>query len=347
MHAAAELGDGIMKTLLRLGSLALVLGGGLAQAGTLETVRQRGVLKCSSTMGTPGFSMADATGRHRGLDVDFCRAVATAVFGDPEKVMIVPLPAAARFTALQSGEVDILFNTTTWTMGRETTNGTLFAAVTYYDGQGIMVRSGEVKSGKELNGATLCTNQGSTTELNLTDFFRTNNLKNEIVAFASQEEALQGYQAGRCDAFSSDRSVLYAFRSKLTEPQKHVVLPDTLSKEPLGAAVRQGDDVWYNVVRWSAYAMHAAEEFGLTSGTVEQVAASTKDPNILRLLGREGAIGESLGLSRDWALNIIRKVGAYGEVFDRNIGKDSPLKIERGLNASWKQGGLHYAPPIR
>lgn len=320
---------------------------GAANASTLENVTKRGTLKCSSSVGTPGFAIPDKSGKYVGLDIDFCRAIASAIFGDPDKVSIVPLSPAARFTALQTGEVDVLFNTTTWTLGREATNGILFAGVNYYDGQGIMVRSGEVQSAKELNGATICTNQGSTTELNLTDFFRINKLKNEIVAYSSQEEAAQAYQAGRCDAFSSDRSVLYAFRTKLTEPEKHTILNETLSKEPLGLAVRQGDDQWYNIVKWAAHALHAAEEFGLTSANIAETASTTANPNILRLIGKEGKLGDALGLPNEWAYNIVLKVGSYAEVFERNIGKDSPLKIKRGINASWKDGGLHYAPPIR
>lgn len=320
---------------------------GAANASTLENVTKRGTLKCSSSVGTPGFAIPDKSGKYVGLDIDFCRAIASAIFGDPDKISIVPLSPAARFTALQTGEVDVLFNTTTWTLGREATNGILFAGVNYYDGQGIMVRSGEVQSAKELNGATICTNQGSTTELNLTDFFRISKLKNEIVAYSSQEEAAQAYQAGRCDAFSSDRSVLYAFRTKLTEPEKHTILNETLSKEPLGLAVRQGDDQWYNIVKWAAHALHAAEEFGLTSDNIAETASTTANPNILRLVGREGKLGDALGLPNEWAYNIVLKVGSYAEVFERNIGKDSPLKIKRGINASWKDGGLHYAPPIR
>jgi general L-amino acid transport system substrate-binding protein len=320
---------------------------GAANASTLENVTKRGTLKCSSSVGTPGFAIPDKSGKYVGLDIDFCRAIASAIFGDPDKISIVPLSPAARFTALQTGEVDVLFNTTTWTLGREATNGILFAGVNYYDGQGIMVRSGEVQSAKELNGATICTNQGSTTELNLTDFFRISKLKNEIVAYSSQEEAAQAYQAGRCDAFSSDRSVLYAFRTKLTEPEKHTILNETLSKEPLGLAVRQGDDQWYNIVKWAAHALHAAEEFGLTSANIAETASTTANPNILRLIGKEGKLGDALGLPNEWAYNIVLKVGSYAEVFERNIGKDSPLKIKRGINASWKDGGLHYAPPIR
>ncbi|KUL94980.1 amino acid ABC transporter substrate-binding protein [Bosea sp. WAO] len=335
-----------MRTITAAAVLVAAMSGA-ANANTLENVTKRGTIKCSSTVGTPGFAIPDKSGKYTGLDIDFCRAIAAAIFGDPEKISIIPLSAAARFTALQTGEVDVLFNTTTWTLGREATNGILFAGVNYYDGQGIMVRSGEIQSAKELNGATICTNQGSTTELNLTDFFRINKLKNEIVAYSSQEEAAQAYQAGRCDAFSSDRSVLYAFRTKLTEPEKHTILNETLSKEPLGLSVRQGDDQWYNVVKWAAYVLHAAEEFGLTSANIAETASTTANPNILRLVGKEGKLGAALGLPNEWAYNIVLKVGSYAEVFERNIGKDSPLKIKRGINASWKDGGLHYAPPIR
>jgi len=333
--------------LLHVLSALVILGVTEAHASTLENVVKRGSVRCSVTAGTPGFSLPNNDGKYVGLDVDVCRAVAAAIFGDPEKVTFIPLTAASRFTALQSGEIDILLNTTTWTLGREATNGILFAGVNYYDGQGILVRSGEIKSARELDGATVCTNQGSTTELNLVDFFRTHRTKNEIVAFASQQEALNAYQAGRCDAFSSDRSVLYAYRSKLNDPGRHIVLDEVLSKEPLGPSVRQGDDRWFNVVRWCLYALHAAEEAGLTSENVDNVASTTTNPDILRLLGKEGTFGTALGLRNDWAYQIISKVGSYAEIFERNIGEKSPLKIARGINASWKNGGLHYAPPIR
>lgn len=335
-----------MKKALLL-AVAALLTATTAHADTLETVRQRGSLKCSVSLSTPGFSSPDNAGKYQGLDPDMCRAVAAAVLGDPAKAEIVPIAPAARFTALQSGEVDILFNTTTWTLGREATNKMLFVGANYYDGQGLLVRANEVKSASDLDNGTVCTNQGSTSELNLVDFFRAKNLKNEVVAFASQEEAARAYESGRCDAFSTDKSVLYAFRTKFTEPAAHVVLDEMLSKEPLGPSVRQGDDTWFNIVKWSLYAMHAAEEWGITSANVDEVMASTTDPKILRLLGKEGQLGSALGLSDDWAYQIVKQVGAYNEVFDRNIGSGSPLKIDRGLNASWKDGGLHYAPPIR
>ncbi len=335
-----------MKKALLL-AVAALLTATTAHADTLETVRQRGSLKCSVSLSTPGFSSPDNAGKYQGLDPDMCRAVAAAVLGDPAKAEIVPIAPAARFTALQSGEVDILFNTTTWTLGREATNKMLFVGANYYDGQGLLVRANEVKSASDLDNGTVCTNQGSTSELNLVDFFRASNLKNEVVAFASQEEAARAYESGRCDAFSTDKSVLYAFRTKFADPAAHVVLDEMLSKEPLGPSVRQGDDTWFNIVKWSLYAMHAAEEWGITSANVDEVMASTTDPKILRLLGKEGQLGSALGLSDDWAYQIVKKVGAYDEVFDRNIGSGSPLKIDRGLNASWKDGGLHYAPPIR
>lgn len=335
-----------MKKALLL-AVAALLTATTAHADTLETVRQRGSLKCSVSLSTPGFSSPGNAGKYQGLDPDMCRAVAAAVLGDPAKAEIVPIAPAARFTALQSGEVDILFNTTTWTLGREATNKMLFVGANYYDGQGLLVRANEVKSASDLDNGTVCTNQGSTSELNLVDFFRASNLKNEVVAFASQEEAARAYESGRCDAFSTDKSVLYAFRTKFADPAAHVVLDEMLSKEPLGPSVRQGDDTWFNIVKWSLYAMHAAEEWGITSANVDEVMASTTDPKILRLLGKEGQLGSALGLSDDWAYQIVKKVGAYDEVFDRNIGSGSPLKIDRGLNASWKDGGLHYAPPIR
>ncbi|RBL81135.1 amino acid ABC transporter substrate-binding protein [Streptomyces cavourensis] len=324
---------------------AMLLTAG-AHAGTLEDVKKRGHVICSSTVGSPGFSMPDDSGKRTGLEVDVCRAIAAAVLADPEKYKTITLNPAQRFTALQAGEVDLLLNTTTWTLSRDG-NGALFAGVTFYDGQGVMVKKGSIGSAKELDGGSICTNQGSTTELNLLDFFRANKVSNEVITFATVQEASAAYQAGRCDAWSADGGILASFRSKMNKPDEHIILKERLSKEPLGAAVRQGDDPWLNVVRWTLFAMHAAEELGLNSKNIAEQAASSTNPEILRFVGKEGALGKVLGLPPDWAMQIVAKVGAYDEVYDRNVGKDSPLKIERGLNASWKNGGLFYAPPVR
>ena len=338
-----------MKILLTTLAAAAALGALIApsSAGTLDTVKQRGQLLCGSNPGLAGFGLPDDKGQWQGLDIDFCRAVAVAVFNDPTKVKFIPLNAKDRFTALQSGEVDVLARNGTWTSSRESTLGLEFPAVNYYDGQGFMVRKKlNVSSALELNGASVCVQQGTTTELNLADYFRANNLKYEGVVFASSDETLKAYDAGRCDAFTTDASGLYAERIRLGAPDEHIVLPEIISKEPLAPAVRQGDDQWLNLVKWTHFAMLTAEELGVTSKNVDEMAKSP-NPDVKRLLGSEGDYGKSLGVTNDWAYNVIKKVGNYGEVFERNLGESSKLKIKRGINALWSKGGLQYAPPIR
>ncbi len=334
------------KSLTAILAAAAAFSASAATAGTLEDVKARGHLLCSSTTGSPGFSMPDDSGKRHGLEVDVCRAIAAAVFGDPERYKIVVLNPTQRFTALQSGEVDVLFNTTTWTLSREGA-GALYAGITYYDGQGVLVKKNTISQAKELDGGAICTNQGSTTELNLVDFFRANKVKNEVITFATVQEAANAYESGRCDAWSADAGILAALRSKMKAPDEHVILADRLSKEPLGAAVRKGDDAWFSVVRWTIFALQAAEEFGLTSKNIAETAKTTTNPEILRFVGKEGTLGKVLGLNPDWAYQIVAQVGSYAELFDRNLGAASPLKLERGINASWQNGGLFYTPPFR
>jgi general L-amino acid transport system substrate-binding protein len=341
----AKLMKKILTTLAAAAALGAVAAG--AAAGTLETVKQKGVLSCGSNPGLAGFGLPDDKGNWTGLDVDFCRAMSAAIFSDPTKVKFVPLNAKDRFTALQSGEVDVLARNGTWTMSRETTLGLLFGAVNYFDGQGFMVRKKlNVSSALELNGASVCVQQGTTTELNLADYFRANNLKYEGVVFATDEETIKAYESGRCDAFTTDASGLYAERVKLVNPEEHIVLPEIISKEPLAPAVRKGDDKWFDLVRWTHFAMLTAEELGINSKNVDDKLKSD-NPEVKRLLGTEGDFGKSLGLNNDWAYQIIKKVGNYGETFERNVGEGTKLKIKRGINALWSKGGLQYAPPIR
>jgi general L-amino acid transport system substrate-binding protein len=317
-----------------------------AQA-TLNNVKQKGFLTCGSNTGLAGFGVPDAQGNWTGLDVDLCRAIAAAVFNDATKVRFIPLSAKDRFTALQSGEVDVLVRNTTWTMSRDTQLGLDFTGVNYYDGQGFLVRKKlGVASAKELNGASVCTQQGTTTELNLADFFRANNLKYEVVAFATAAETFDAYNSGRCDAFTTDASGLYSERLKAANPDEHIVLPEIISKEPLGPSVRHGDNQWGDIVRWTHYAMINAEELGVTKANVDQMTKND-NPEIKRMLGSEGKFGEAIGLTNDWAFRIIKHVGNYGEIFEKNVGQGSPLKIQRGQNALWTKGGLQYAPPIR
>ncbi len=330
-----------------LATCAFGLAGAAASAGTLDAVKGKGTLTCGSNTGLAGFGIPDDKGQWTGLDVDVCRAIAAAVLGDAKKVKFVALDAKNRFTALQSGEVDILSRNTTWTSSRESTLGLVFGPVNFYDGQGFLVKKKlNVSSAKELNGASICVQQGTTTELNLADYFRSNGMKYESVAFQSEDETLKAFESGRCDAFTTDSSGLYAERLRLSNPEENIVLPEIISKEPLAPAVRQGDDQWLDVVRWSYFAMLNAEELGVTSKNVDEMKTS-ENPNIRRLLGIEGDQGKGLGLSNDWAYNIIKQVGNYGDVFDRNVGDGSPLKIKRGLNALWDKGGLQYGPPIR
>jgi general L-amino acid transport system substrate-binding protein len=326
---------------------ALGLAASAATAQTLTTVKTRGVLNCGSNAGLAGFGLPDAQGNWTGLDVEFCRAIAAAIFDDPKKVKFVPLTAKDRFTALQSGEVDVLVRNTTWTSSRDTSLGLNFTGVNYYDGQGFMVRKAlKVNSALELSDAAVCVQQGTTTELNLADYFRANKMKLKTVTFATSDESVKAYDASRCDAFTTDASGLYSERLRLANPNDHVVLPEIISKEPLGPAVRHGDDQWFDIVKWVLFAMINAEEEGVTSKNISEALGSDK-PDVKKLVGTEGNYGEQFGLTKDWAVRIIKHVGNYGEVFERNVGQGSQLKIARGLNALWTKGGLQYAPPIR
>ena len=316
-------------------------------AQTLARVKQRGFVTCGVSQGLPGFSTPGDDGVWTGIDVDLCRALAAAIFNDATKVRFVGLPAKDRFSALQTRQIDVLSHDTTWTLSRDASLGLNFTGVTYYDGQGFMVRKSlQVKSAAELDGASVCTQTGTTTELNAADFFKTNHMKYEIVAFESPDETVKAYESGRCDAFTNDISSLFAQRQKLAHPDQHVVLGDVLSKEPLGPAVRQGDDEWFNIVKWTLFAMIDAEELGISSLNLDQAMTSEK-PEIRRFLGVEGDHGTRLGLTRDWCARIVRLVGNYGEIFDRNVGAKSKLQIPRGLNRLWTQGGIQFAPPIR
>ena len=325
----------------------LVFGMQAASAQTLTTIKNRGELICGANGTLAGFGLPDPHGNWTGFDVDFCRAIAAAIFNDPTKVKFVPLTAKDRFTALQSGEIDVLSRNTTWTLSRDTSLGLDFVAVTYYDGQGFMVRKAlKVNSALELNGAAVCVQQGTTSELNLADYFRANHMQLKTVTFATGDEARKAYESGRCDAYTTDSSGLYGERQKLAVPGDHIVLPEIISKEPLTPAVRHGDSQWTDIVRWTHFAMVDAEELGVTKANVDEKLKSD-DPETRRMLGAEGQYGEALGLTNDWVYRIVKHVGNYGEVFERNIGQGSPLKIVRGLNALWTKGGLQYGPPFR
>jgi general L-amino acid transport system substrate-binding protein len=312
---------------------------------TLAQVKEKGFIQCGVSQGLPGFSNADDSGNWTGLDVDLCRAVAAAVFGDSDAVKFTPLSAKQRFTALASGEIDILSRNTTWTMTRDTQLGLNFAGVNYYDGQGMMVPTAlGVTSALELDGANICTNTGTTTELNITDFFRANGMSFNLVAFEKADEVVAAYDSGRCDVYTTDRSGLAAQRGKLTAPDSHMVLSEIISKEPLGPVVRQGDDQWFNIVRWSLNAMINAEELGITSANVNATEYNDVPPSVARLVGKEGNFGTELGLDNKWAYNIIRQVGNYAESYEANV---TPLGLARGVNALWSDGGILYAAPIR
>jgi general L-amino acid transport system substrate-binding protein len=318
-----------------------------AATATLDDVKKRGTLNCGANGQLPGFGLPDSQGNWTGLDVDLCRAIAAAMLNDPNKVKFVALTAKDRFTALQSGDVDVLVRNTTWTLSRDTQLGLNAAAVNYYDGQGFIIRKDlKVNSALELNDATICVQQGTTTELNLADYFRTNKMRLKTVTFLQLEEAVNAYETGRCNAFTADASGLYSVRLKLAKPDDHVVLPEIISKEPLAPFVRQGDDQWFDIVKWVHFAMVNAEELNVTKANVDEQMRSD-NPEIKRLLGAEGNFGEQLGLTKDWVHRIVKLVGNYGEIFERNVGQGSPLKITRGLNALWTKGGLQYAPPIR
>ena len=331
--------------------LTVALAAGLstqaATAQTLKTVKDRGMLSCGVSQGLPGFSAPDDKGNWAGLDVDICRAVAAAIFNDPAKVKFVPLSAKDRFTALQSGEIDVLSRNTTWTLSRDTSLGANFTGVTYYDGQGFLVKKSlKVNSALELNSASVCVQTGTTTEQNLADYFKGNNMKYEVIAFGTADETVKAYESGRCDVFTSDVSQLYAERLKLSNPADHAVLPEVISKEPLGPMVRHGDDQWFDIVKWTLFAMVDAEELGVTQKNTDEMAKSDK-PELKRAFGTDGNLGEQLGLTKDWMSRIVKAVGNYGESFDRNVGAGSKLGIARGLNQLWNKGGIQYAPPIR
>ncbi|MCG6965293.1 MAG: amino acid ABC transporter substrate-binding protein [Chromatiaceae bacterium] len=338
-----------MKNTLAIGlGVALALSGTVNAGTTLDGVKGKGFVQCGVSTGIPGFSSADDKGKFTGIDVDMCRAVAAAIFGDAEKVKYSPLTAKERFTALQSGEVDMLPRNTTWTYTRDSSLGLNFTGVNYYDGQGFLVtKKLGVKSALEMDGAAFCIQAGTTTELNLADYFRANKMSYTPITFDTSDQTIKAFEAGRCDALTSDQSQLYALRIKLSDPNSAMVLPEVISKEPLGPVVRQGDDEWFNIVKWSLFAMVNAEELGVTSANVDEMKASSTDPNVRRLLGIEGVKGEWMGIPDDWGYNIVKQVGNYGEAFERNVGMGSALGISRGLNALWSKGGLQYAPPIR
>jgi general L-amino acid transport system substrate-binding protein len=331
-----------------ISAAALFLSSAVTAGQTLDGVKAKGFVQCGVSTGLPGFSVADETGTFTGIDVDVCRAVAAAIFDDATKVKFSPLTAKERFTALQSGEVDMLSRNTTWTLTRDTSLGLNFAGVNYYDGQGFLVSTAlGVKSATEMDGASFCIQAGTTTELNLADYFRTNGMSYTPITFDTSDQTIKAFEAGRCDALTSDQSQLYALRIKLADPSSAMVLPEVISKEPLGPVVRQGDDEWFNIVKWTMFALINAEELGVTSANVDEMKANSTDPNIRRLLGLEGVKGEWMGLPDTWGYSIVKHVGNYGEMFERNVGMGSPLQIERGLNALWTNGGIQYAPPIR
>ena len=327
-----------------LSSFAMI---GVGQAATLDDVKAKGFVQCGVSQGVPGFSNPDEAGNWSGIDVDVCRAVAAAVFCDANKVKYSPLSAKERFTALQSGEIDILSRNTTWTLVRDTALGLNFAGINYYDGQGFMVRKDlGVSSAKELAGASVCVNIGTTTELNMADFFRTNGMDYSPVVFEKADEVVAAYDSGRCDVYTTDQSALAAQRLKLKNADDHMVLPEVISKEPLGPVVRHGDDQWFDLVKWSLFAMLEAEEAGVTSANVGEMKGSS-NPVIKRLLGTEGELGSNLGLADEWAACIVEQVGNYGESFNKHVGPDTPVGLERGVNAQWKDGGLMYGMPVR
>lgn len=317
------------------------------QASTLDDVRSKGRLDCGVSTGIPGFSNPDQQGRWSGLDVDICRAVAAAVLGDASKVRYTPLTPSDRFAALSSGEIDLLSRNTTWTHSRDTTLGMIFAGIAFYDGQGFMVqRASGIRSLDDLGGAAVCVQGGTTSELNLADYFREQDQIYQPVSFDTSDQALEGFQAGRCAVLSSDLSQLYALRTRLKDRDTVLMLPQVISKEPLGPAVRQDDMQWYNIVKWTLYALVNAEEYGVNQGNVDAMRESDK-PVIQRMLGVNGDTGRAMGLSADWAYQIVKQVGNYAEIFERNVGPNTPLGFDRGMNALWSDGGLLYAPPLR
>jgi general L-amino acid transport system substrate-binding protein len=340
------------KTLLSAvigAAVAIGFGASGASASTLSDVKAKGFVQCGVNAGLAGFAQPDASGNYAGFDVDYCKAVAAAIFGDVTKVKYTPLNATTRFPALESRQIDLLVRNTTWTINRDTAHPLLFRAINYYDGQGFMVRKSlNVKSALELSGAAICVQAGTTTELNLADYFKSHNLQYNPVVFEKLEEVNAAYESGRCDVYTTDQSGLYATRLVMKNPDDHMILPEIISKEPFGPAVRQGDDQWFNIVTWASYALINAEEFGITQANVDEMKNSP-NPDIRRFLGTEPntTIGTDLGLDNNWAYNVIKGVGNYGEVFERNLGEGSALKIKRGLNQLWTKGGIQYAPPVR
>jgi len=338
-----------MKKTVFFGTLAAATAlAGFASADTLADIKARGELLCGTNTGLTGFAAPDANGVYQGFDVAVCKAIAAAVLGDATKVRYVPTTGETRFTALASGEVDLLVRNSTWTFSRDTDLKFDFVAVNYYDGQGFMVKKDlGVSSAKELDGATVCIQTGTTTELNLADFFKANNISYTPVTVADDSEAQRQYVAGACDAYTTDASGLAATRATLPDAENHIILPEIISKEPLGPVVRHGDNNWGDVVRWTFYALVAAEELGITSANVNEIGTSTVNPEIRRILGTEGDMGAMMGLDAEWAKRAIAANGNYGEIFAANIGESTPIGLARGLNAQWTQGGLMYAPPFR
>jgi general L-amino acid transport system substrate-binding protein len=330
-----------------IGAALFVVNISVYAGATFDNVKKNGMVRCGVSTGIAGFSVTDSKGEWQGLDVDFCRAIAATVFNDATKYKVTPLTTQQRFTALQSGEIDVLTRNTTQTLSRDTTLGLIGVGVNYYDSQGVLVSKDlGVKSAKELNGATICVQPGTTSELNLADWFRSNNLQFKPVVIDNQDEIVRAFAAGRCDAFTSDKSQLAATRTTLENPDKYMILPENFSKEPLGPQVRQNDEAWFNIVRWTLNAMLEAEEYGITSRNVDEMLKST-NPNIQRLLGVTPGMGKNLGVDDKWAYNLIKQVGNYGESFERNLGMNSSMKLERGLNALYTNGGLMYGWPVR
>lgn len=328
-------------------SAAMMSTSAMAADSTLDKVTKAGVLTCGVSTGLPGFSNPNSKGEWEGIDVEYCQALAAAVLGDKTKVKYVPLTAKERFTALQSGEIDVLSRNTTWTLHRDSALGLNFVGVNYYDGQGFMVKKElGLTSAKELDGASVCVQSGTTTELNLADYFRNNGMEYKPVVFDTAAQTSKGFDSGRCDVLTTDQSGLYALRLNLADPKSAEVLPEIISKEPLGPVVRQGDDQWFNIAKWTLAAMVNAEEYGITSKNADEMLKST-DPNIKRILGVDGPKGKGLGIADDWGYQVIKQVGNYGESFERTVGEGSPLQISRGVNALWNAGGFMYAPPIR
>ncbi|MBF0358545.1 MAG: amino acid ABC transporter substrate-binding protein [Magnetococcales bacterium] len=341
----------ILKSFVVITAILLIFTcrDGQADSSTMNSVLEKGFIQCGVHEGLQGFSLPDANNNWKGIDVDLCRAVAAAVLKDPQKVRFTPLSADKRFQALKAGNIDILSRNTTWTITRDTNLGVIFAGIIYYDGQGFIVnKNSGVRRVEDLNGSRICVQEGTTSLINLGDYFRGNGMQFSPIAFGSSNKAIEAYDLGHCESFTTDQSQLFAQRGKLKDSRDHAILPKVISKDPLGPVVRQGDDGWLNIVKWTLFAMLNAEELGITSKNIDQVKRTTKDPRIHRLLGLYGnSVGTGLGLDKDWAYRIIKQVGNYEEIFENNLGKKSQLQMSRGLNALWSKGGLQYAPPIR